>query len=251
MQPRSPAASPPSAFWIKTAAGRPSARPRSCSAIRISATTSCSTSTSTATTARAWARTTRRDGRGWSRSSSNRAESEMRVNQKICQDHARSSRLEWLESNGAGGFAMGTVAGANTRRYHGLLVASLRPPVDRHVLLSRLEEVVSDGSNETPLGTAQYPGTLHPAGYRNLIEFRLDPFPTWVYDVGAAHVEKQVLLAQGEDTVVVQYRATRRRSLRISPFLAFRDYHSLTHANPALDGSVREERTAGALVLRV
>ena len=173
------------------------------------------------------------------------------VGRKVCVDYARSSRLEWLESNGAGGFAMGTVAGANTRRYHGLLVASLRPPVDRHVLLSRLEEVVSDGSIETPLGTAQYPGTLHPAGYRNLIEFRLDPFPTWVYDVGGAHVEKQVLLVQGEDTVVVQYRATRRRSLRISPFLAFRDYHSLTHSNLALDGSVREEGTPGALVLRV
>ncbi|MFL5308881.1 MAG: glycogen debranching enzyme N-terminal domain-containing protein, partial [Myxococcales bacterium] len=84
------------------------------------------------------------------------------VGRKVCMDYARSSRLEWLESNGAGGFAMGTVAGANTRRYHGLLVASLRPPVDRHVLLSRLEEVVSDGSVEAPLGAAQYPGTVHP-----------------------------------------------------------------------------------------
>ena len=173
------------------------------------------------------------------------------VGRKVCSDYSRSSRLEWIESNGTGSFAMGTVAGANTRRYHGLLVASLRPPVDRHVLLSRLEEVVSDGSLEAPLGTAQYPGALHPAGYRNLIEFRLDPFPTWVYDVGGAHVEKQIFLVEGEDTVVVQYRATRRRTLCISPFLAFRDYHSLTHANPALEGSVREERTPGALVLRV
>ena len=173
------------------------------------------------------------------------------VGRKVCADYARSSRIEWLESNGTGSFAMGTVAGANTRRYHGLLVASLRPPVDRHVLLSRLDEVVSDGTLEVPLGTAQYPGALHPAGYRNLTEFRLDPFPTWVYDVGGAHVEKQVFLIQGEETVVVQYRATRQRTLRISPFLAFRDYHSLTHANPALDGAVREERGAGALVLRV
>jgi len=173
------------------------------------------------------------------------------VGRKVCADYARSSKLEWLEANGTGGFAMGTVAGANTRRYHGLLVASLRPPVDRHVLLSRLEEVVSDGTVEVPLGTAQYPGALDPAGYRNLIEFRLDPFPAWVYDVGGAHVEKQLFLVQGEETVVVQYRATRRRTLRISPFLAFRDYHSLTHANPALDGSVREERAPGAVVLRV
>src|SRR5438876_2353304 len=151
------------------------------------------------------------------------------VGRNVCTDFARSSRLEWLETNGCGSFAMGTVAGANTRRYHGLLVASLRPPVDRHVLLSRLEEVVSDGDVEVPLGTAQYPGVLSPSGYRNLIEFRLDPFPTWVYDVGGAHVEKQLFLVRGEETVVVQYRATRRRLVRIAPFLAFRDYHSLTH----------------------
>ena len=146
---------------------------------------------------------------------------------------------------------MGTVAGVSTRRYHGLLVASLRPPVDRHVLLSRLDEVVSDGESQVPLSTTQYPGTLHPAGYLRLIEFRLDPFPTWVWDVGGAHVEKQIFLLQGEQTVVVQYRATRKRRVHISPFLAFRDYHSLTHANASLDGAVREARTAGALTLRV
>ena len=173
------------------------------------------------------------------------------VGRAACADYQRSSRLEWLETNGAGSFAMGTVAGANTRRYHGLLVASLRHPVDRHVLLSRLEEVVSDGSVSVSLATAQYPGTVDPAGYRNLVEFRLDPFPTWVYDVGGAHVEKQIFLVQGEETVVVQYRATRKRRLHISPFLAFRDYHSLTHANPALDGRIREERDAGALALHV
>jgi len=175
----------------------------------------------------------------------------MRVNQKICQDHARSSRLEWLETNGAGGFAMGTVAGTNTRRYHGLLVASLRPPVDRHVLLSRLDEVISGGGvADVALATNQYPGTLSPRGYAHLIEFRLDPFPTWVFDVGGAQVEKQLFLVQGEQTVVVLYRATRPRSIAISPFLAYRDYHALSRANASLDGSLREQRTDGALVVR-
>ena len=169
---------------------------------------------------------------------------------KVCIDFTKSSRREWLETNGTGGFAMGTVSGANTRRYHGLLVASLRPPVDRLVLLSRLDEVV-EGEAEVALSTTQYPGALHPTGYRHLLEFRLDPFPTWVWDVGGAHVEKQVFLVQGEQTVVVRYRSTRARRLRIAPFLAFRDYHSLTHANPALDGRVREERAGGALVLHV
>ncbi|HUJ27328.1 MAG TPA: amylo-alpha-1,6-glucosidase [Myxococcales bacterium] len=174
------------------------------------------------------------------------------VDRKACEDYARSSRLEWLETNGAGGFAMGTVAGTNTRRYHALLVASLRPPVDRHVLLSRLDEVVSaDGLPDVALASNQYPGTIAPQGYTHLIEFRLDPFPTWVFDVGGAHVEKQLFMVPGEQAVVVQYRATRPRRLSVSPFLAFRDYHSLTHANGSLDGDVREERTPGALVLRI
>ncbi|HYS80487.1 MAG TPA: glycogen debranching enzyme N-terminal domain-containing protein, partial [Anaeromyxobacteraceae bacterium] len=66
--------------------------------------------------------------------------SPIRIAGEICREHARSSRLEWLETNGTGGFAMGTVAGTNTRRYHGLLVVPLRPPGERHVLLARLEE---------------------------------------------------------------------------------------------------------------
>ncbi len=173
------------------------------------------------------------------------------VGRAVCRDFERSSGLEWLETNGAGGFAMGTVAGVNTRRYHGLLVASLRPPVDRHLLLSRLDELVSGGDGaEVELATNQYPGTVSPQGFAHLIEFRLDPFPTWTWDVGGAHVEKQLFLVPGEQTVVVMYRATRPRRISVAPFLAFRDYHSLSRANAALDGTVCEERTGAAMVLR-
>src|SRR2546423_14010500 len=146
---------------------------------------------------------------------------------------------------------MGTVAGTNTRRFHGLLVASLRPAVDRHVLLSRLDEVISGGGvADVALATNQYPGTLSPRGDAHLVEFRLDPFPTWVYDVGGAHVEKQLFLVPGEQTVVITYRSTRPRRISVAPFLAFRDYHSLSHANPALDGNMRMERSSGSVILR-
>src|SRR5919204_804413 len=83
----------------------------------------------------------------------------IRVAGEVCRDHARSSRLEWLETNGTGGFAMGTVAGTSTRRYHGLLVVPLSPPGERHVLLARVEESVVDGGGERALATNQYPGT--------------------------------------------------------------------------------------------
>ena len=163
------------------------------------------------------------------------------VGRDACRDYARSSRLEWLETNGLGGFAMGTVSGAPTRRYHGLLVAALRPPVERHVLLSGLHEAIVAGGVEHPLFVTQYPGALHPQGWRSIAEFRLDPFPTWTFEAGGVRLEKRLFLVQGEDTAVVRYRTRGACRLRIGVFVAFRDYHALTHRNPALDGTVREE----------
>jgi predicted glycogen debranching enzyme len=166
------------------------------------------------------------------------------VPRDVCQDHVRSSQLEWLETNGLGGFAMGTVAGTATRRYHGHLVAALRPPVERHLLLSKLHEALVVGGAEHPLFTAQYPGVLHPQGFRTIQEFRLDPFPTWTFEVGGVRLEKRLFLVRGEDTVVVRYRASGACRLRVGVFLAYRDYHALSHANGALDGTVREEGRA-------
>jgi predicted glycogen debranching enzyme len=163
-----------------------------------------------------------------------------------CTDYEQSSRREWLETNGTGGFAMGTVCGANTRRYHGLLVASLEPPVDRYVLLAKIdEELVLDGVC-TALGTNQYPGAIHPNGYEYLDSFRLDPFPTWTFLVGTAVVEKKLFLVQGEQTLVVRYRATRACTLRAAPFLAFRDFHGLSVANTGFDARVEEFDLGGS-----
>ncbi|MEO7143452.1 MAG: amylo-alpha-1,6-glucosidase [Bryobacteraceae bacterium] len=164
----------------------------------------------------------------------------MVVKREVCRNFAQSSKLEWLETDGTGGFAMGTVAGVNTRRYHGLLVAALQPPVGRHVLLSHIEEQIGFGDAFHALGAAQYPGAVNPAGFQYLEEFRLDPAPVWTYGVENAALEKRVFLAPGKSAVVIRYRASRDATLRARLFLAFRDYHSLTHANPAIDGSVGE-----------
>src|SRR5437660_1794590 len=94
-----------------------------------------------------------------------------------CGDLGAALSREWLETNSLGGFASSTLAGMNTRRYHGLLVASLRPPVERYVLLSKLEETLVVDGRRYDLSANQYPGTVHPEGYRLLQRFRLDPFP--------------------------------------------------------------------------
>jgi predicted glycogen debranching enzyme len=175
----------------------------------------------------------------------------IRIDRDECVDYARSSRLEWLETNGTGGFGMGTVSGANTRRYHGLLIASLHPPVDRYLILSKLDETALIDGAEIALGTNQYPGTLHPSGFRRLTEFRLDPFPIWTFDLDGARLEKKVFLVHGEQTLVVRYASTRGCRLRVEPFLGFRDYHSLTRANSAFDASVQEEERHGIRTLKI
>src|ERR1700689_1305802 len=97
------------------------------------------------------------------------------VERETCRDFARSSKLEWLETNGTGAFAMGTVAQVNTRRYHALLIASLRPPVERYALLSRVEEeAVVVGGQSHGLGVCQYPGVAL-EGCAWLEEFSSDP----------------------------------------------------------------------------
>ena len=169
------------------------------------------------------------------------------LDSELLADVEGAQRLEWLETNGRGGFASSTVIGANTRRYHGLLTAALSPPVRRHVLLSRVEEVIEPEGKGVELACNFYPGVVHPQGYQFLSSFRLDPFPISTYWVGERGLEKAVFLVGGEDTVVVRYTlfAGPGCFLQVRPFIAFRDYHSLTHRNDALDR--RMERRDGTV----
>src|SRR5215813_9934726 len=95
----------------------------------------------------------------------------------ILHDFEAATRREWLETNGRGGFACSTVIGLNTRRYHGLLTASTRPPAGRVLLLSKVEETVVIDGVRYDLSSNQYSGAVHPHGYVGLEQFRLDPFP--------------------------------------------------------------------------
>jgi glycogen debranching enzyme len=136
-----------------------------------------------------------------------------------------------LETNGTGAFAMGTVGGVNTRRYHALLVASLKPPTERYVLLSRFEEEIVIGDRTFSLGCCQYPGLLVDDGSQFLEDFVAEPCCTWRYDLGGTAFERQVYLVPGRQAVVIRYRCDRAVTLRIRPFLAYRDYHSLRRAD--------------------
>jgi predicted glycogen debranching enzyme len=153
-------------------------------------------------------------------------------------------RREWLETNGLGGYAMSTVTGENTRRYHGLLVAATEPPVGRAVLLSKLEEALLVKGRRIELSTNRFPGTTHPEGFRFLIDFRMDPFPTFTWDAGGVVVEKEVFMPHGENAVCVTWRLVKGWNdagsigLEVRPLVAFRDFHALTHENADLDPTV-------------
>jgi predicted glycogen debranching enzyme len=163
----------------------------------------------------------------------------------VCGDLGEACSREWLETNGMGGFACSTIAGMNTRRYHALLTAATRPPVGRVVLLSKVEETLLVGGQRFELSVNQYAGAIqhvgvvHPWGHEYLESFRLNPFPVFRYRCGDLQLEKAVFLVHGENTLVIQYELLgdlegRTCALEVRPLIAFRDYHSLTHANDAI-----------------
>src|SRR3989304_6052341 len=112
------------------------------------------------------------------------------INKETLNDFSKSSKLEWIDANGLGGYASSTVLGLNTRRYHGLLVAALNPPVEREVIVSKLDETLIIKNKAYELSTNQYPGKVHPEGYKNLVEFKKDLFPEFTYQVCSVKLKK-------------------------------------------------------------
>src|SRR5271168_5223874 len=171
----------------------------------------------------------------------------IRFEQAICGNLDEALRREWLETNGLGGFASSTIIGLNTRRYHGLLVAATKPPVGRYVLLSKLEETLLVDGRAFDLSANRYPSVVHPQGFRYLKQFRLDPFPSFTYEIEGFEIEKTVFMLQGENSTIVQYRLGNKSAsrsppqkieLELKPLIAFRDYHGTTHENGSLNSTV-------------
>ncbi len=167
----------------------------------------------------------------------------------ICGNPEHALKREWLETNGIGGFASSTISGANTRRYHGLLVAAIEPIV-RAVLLSKLEETLIVEGQRFELSTNLYPGVTYPDGFRLQTSFRLDPFPVFTFAAAGVTIEKRLFLVDGENTVVLEYAIMSGPAcaLQLRPLIAFRGYHELTHENPALNNTV--EQNEGTLSIR-
>jgi len=147
---------------------------------------------------------------------------------------------EWLVTNGLGGYASGTVTGINTRRYHGLLVAALEPPVHRMVLLAQLEEwLVASGTEPQPLSAQEYQdGTIYPDGYKQLEGVAIDGMlPCFRWRIGGRVIEKRIWMEGDVNRSVVGYRLVEGEpvTLRLRPLFAHRDYHEQRHGPGGFD----------------
>ena len=144
---------------------------------------------------------------------------------------------EWLETDGAGGWASSTLSGAHSRRYHGLLVAAVNAPAERKVLLSKLNEKIICGNQEFDLSCDQYVGGGKPIGLEYLQEFKKDIFPEWIYTCGDIKLKKTVIAIRSDAVIIVQYQLLIAPSpiiLELLPLVAGRDYHGLMHANKSI-----------------
>lgn len=164
---------------------------------------------------------------------------QLRLPDETCRDWSPASAHEWLVTNGRGSYASGTVAGTNTRRYHGLLVAALHPPLGRTLLVAALDATVAPvaGAAPIPLHVHEYhDGTVAPHGHRHIEAFALhDGIPTWTYGFAGGRLTRTVWMEHGRDITYVRYALAPESDpivLRLAPLCTFRDYHTLTQGHP-------------------
>jgi len=151
----------------------------------------------------------------------------------ICCDLDQAQRREWLVTNSLGGYASGTISGILTRRYHGLLVAALNPPVERFLLVSKLDDTATYNELEYELFSNHWSDqTVDPLGFINIESFQLEGnIPLWRFAIADAILEKRIWMKREENTTYINYRlmhASADFTLKIKALINYRDYHSLT-----------------------
>jgi predicted glycogen debranching enzyme len=160
---------------------------------------------------------------------------EVQFGREVCGDLDTAESREWLVTNGLGGYASGTVAGTSTRKYHGLLIAALQPPVKRTLLVNGLDESVRYLGTTYSLATNRWKsGFVSPNGYSQIESFHLEGSkPVWRYAMADALVEKRIWMRQGENTTYVQFSLLRGAApveIDGKVLVNYRDFHCTTQA---------------------
>ncbi len=166
------------------------------------------------------------------------------------------SNAEWIEADGLGGFASGTVSGIRTRRYHALLLTAITPPAGRMVLVNGFDAWVETPRGTFAISSQRYaPDVVHPDGASRVESFEYEPWPRWRYKIDIdLIIEQELFVPKGESAVFVSWRAVAggddpggadvnsarpgstnpaiaEIKLKVRPFLSGRDFHSAHHEN--------------------
>ncbi len=158
---------------------------------------------------------------------------------------------EWLLTNGRGGYASSTIAGCNTRGYHGLLIGSLQPPVNRIMALAGCLETVTCKGKTFDLSTFEFTGKFAPEGFRLLKRFRRDIGAHFDYEFDGVKLTKSVYLLRDTDTAAVVYDFALVREpleLAVKPFVGLRDFHTLQASHAPLRSRWLGSASRGLLV---
>jgi predicted glycogen debranching enzyme len=162
-----------------------------------------------------------------------------------------NSSHEWLETDGLGGFASGTVTGLRTRRYHALLLAATTPPTGRMVLVNGFDAWVETNGARFELSSQWYaPGVLGGRGAENIESFESTPWPKWVYRFSdGTRIQQEIFVVDQAPVTCVAWKlltGSGPATLTVRPFLSGRDYHGLHHHNPAFrfDAAIHAGRVA-------
>ena len=151
-------------------------------------------------------------------------------------DNATKNLSEWIEADGLGGFASGTVSGQRTRRYHALLLAAQNPPADRVVMVNGFDAWAETPGGTFPISTQHYMGEVEsPNGHQYLTSFTTEPWPTWRYKLTEDVTVVQELVVMPHAQGVAMRWSVKGNSegvsVHVRPFLSGRDFHGMHHAN--------------------
>ena len=155
----------------------------------------------------------------------------------ICADLLQGERHEWWLANGLGGYAAGNIAGTLTRRYHGLLVAPVSPPLGRHLVFAKGDATLIDGDERIPLFSNRWgDGSISPKGYLLVESFHLEGrMPVWRFAIGDVLIEQRIWMEQGANTTYLAFRllstnkVKRPLKLAIKLLANSRDHHGSGH----------------------
>jgi predicted glycogen debranching enzyme len=169
------------------------------------------------------------------------------IGNDILSDISQGLQKEWLITNGLGSFASSTITGCNTRRYHGLLVASPPHEATRLMTVSKLEESITIDNKTCYLSTNKYvENYVHPRGFLHLQKFQMSPFPKYYFTDEGLTVTKEIFMVHGANTTVVRYKifsaSDEPFEFEVNPLLTCRDFHTLQRENDRFSTDVDYEK---------